>query len=589
MRHPHWPRIGYRREVLILLPLAMMLLVLLSTFTLVAYRSAIQLLIEERREEAILLARRLAASIQPGTLPDQLELRRMAPFARRIALVDQAGNPLVAFGAFDNMDLLAPLAGREPAQATAVGPDSTVPDAVAGFALTPGHARAYLLRADLNATQLAQQSRTLRTLSWVVLPINIGLTLLVVLFRRYLLRPYEALLERVQQVDEGTSDEDEVTHLIHTVERALAALTAPSESAEDDDIEALQRALGTSLESGMLLLDREGRVLTVNTIGAELLELPAPEPEISAADYLSPRPELLGILTRAVDESLGAQRQAVQIDTSVGQRTLGLTVHPLRRDDGTVRGHLMLFVDLTESQRREEEEKLATSLAQLGELAAGVAHELRNSLATLRGYLTLIERQPEEESITDYLSEIRRESEHLQRVLEDFLSFAQPKSTRIEEVDLLQILRRAASDPSLAGMAVEIQTDESLETRIKGDAQLLERAVRNLLHNAAQAEEEIGRDGPLEASLREGDNEIELVIRDRGAGLSAEIRDRLFQPFTTTRPDGVGLGLSLTLRIVSLHGGRVGLENHPQGGVEATVSFPREYGYGEPPGVEPEA
>ena len=326
----------------------------------------------------------------------------------------------------------------------------------------------------------------------------------------------------------------------------------------------------------MMLLDREGRVLTVNTIGTELLDLPEPESEISAAGYLRPRPELLGILTRAVDENLGAQRQAVQIDTSVGQRTLGLTVHPLRRDDGTVRGHLMLFVDLTESQRREEEEKLADSLAQLGELAAGVAHELRNSLATLRGYLTLIERQPEEESITDYLSEIRRESEHLQRVLEDFLSFAQPKSTRIEEVDLLQILRRAAADPNLAGKEVEIRADEGAVTRIKGDAQLLERAVRNLLHNAAQAEEEIGRDGPLEARLREGDNEIELVIRDRGPGLSTEIRDQLFQPFTTTRPNGVGLGLSLTLRIVSLHGGRVGLENHPGGGVQATVTFPRE-------------
>jgi signal transduction histidine kinase len=138
-------------------------------------------------------------------------------------------------------------------------------------------------------------------------------------------------------------------------------------------------------------------------------------------------------------------------------------------------------------------------------------------------------------------------------------------------------------------MEVEIRADDGAETRIKGDAQLLERAVRNILHNAAQAEEEIGRDGPLEARLREGDNEIELVIRDRGPGLSAEIRDRLFQPFTTTRPNGVGLGLSLTLRIVSLHGGRVGLENHPGGGVQATITFPQEASYGEPPGVEPEA
>ena len=92
MRPPHWPRLGYRREVLILLPMTMLLLVLLSTFTLFAYRSAIQLLIEDRQKEAGLLARRLAASLPPARLPDQLELRRMAPFARRIALVDQAGN-----------------------------------------------------------------------------------------------------------------------------------------------------------------------------------------------------------------------------------------------------------------------------------------------------------------------------------------------------------------------------------------------------------------------------------------------------------------------------------------------------------------
>jgi signal transduction histidine kinase len=578
MRSPHWPRLGYRREVLILLPLAMLLLVVLSSFTLFAYRSAIQLLIEDRQAEATQLARRVAASIPPTRLPDQLELRRMAPFARRIALVDEHGQPLAAFGAFDDLDLLAPLAGREPARTTAVGPDATVPDAVAGFARTPGHFRAYLLRADLNATQLAQQRRTLSILTWVVLSTNVGLTLLVVLFRRYLLQPYEALLERVQQVDDGSHDEDEVSHLIHTVERALKALTTPSEKAEDDDIEALQRALGPSLESGLMLLDREGKLLTINRVGANLLELPAPKPQMSLADYLSSRPRLLDLLTRAVRESLGAQRQVIQIDTSAGVRTLGLTVHALRRDDGTVRGHLMLFVDLTESQRREVEEKLAISLAQLGELAAGVAHELRNSLATLRGYLTLIEREPEEESITDYLSEIRRESEHLQRVLEDFLSFAQPKSTRIEEVDLLEILHRAASDPSLAGMEVRIRADEGLETRIKGDAQLLERAVRNLLHNAAQAEREIDRHGPLDADVREGENEIELVIRDRGPGLSEEIRGRLFQPFTTTRPNGVGLGLSLTLRIVSLHGGRVGLENHPGGGVQATIAFPQEPG-----------
>jgi signal transduction histidine kinase len=239
-----------------------------------------------------------------------------------------------------------------------------------------------------------------------------------------------------------------------------------------------------------------------------------------------------------------------------------------------VRGHLVLFVDLTETHKEAEAHQLATSLAQLGELAAGVAHELRNSLATLRGYLQLIERRPDEESITDYLSEIRRESDHLQRVLEDFLSFARPDSRRVEIVDLLSVVRSAAADPALGGKQVEILADDSISHTIRGDAQLLERAIRNLLHNAARAEADSGHDGPLTVEVERLQKEIDISIRDRGTGVPDPVRDRLFQPFVTGHPDGVGLGLSLTHRIVTLHGGRIDLEDRSGGGTEAHLSFP---------------
>jgi signal transduction histidine kinase len=282
------------------------------------------------------------------------------------------------------------------------------------------------------------------------------------------------------------------------------------------------------------------------------------------------------MLSDAVETTSGLYRQEVQVDTSSGTRTLGLTGHALRRDDGTVRGHLVLFVDLTASQKEAEARQLATSLAQLGELAAGVAHELRNSLATLRGYLQLIERKPDEESITDYLSEIRRESDHLQRVLEDFLSFARPDSRRVESVDLLSVVRSAAADPALGDKRVEIEADESIPYSIPGDAQLLERAFRNLLHNAARAEADAGYTGAVRVEIERLPAEVDVSIRDRGDGLPAPVRDRLFQPFVTGRPDGVGLGLSLTHRIVTLHGGRIELEDRPGGGTEAHLSFPTE-------------
>jgi len=291
---------------------------------------------------------------------------------------------------------------------------------------------------------------------------------------------------------------------------------------------------------------------------------------------LAGQPELLQVLAAALAEGSAPQRQECGVRSGRDTLTVGLTLHPLRRDDGEVRGHLVLFADLTEVQRRQEESRLAESLAQLGEMAGGVAHELRNSLGTLRGYLTLIERRPDEDSIADFLSEIRHEADHLERVLEDFLSFARPGTARMRELSLTRLLLRAAADPALAGVEVRVCGEPAGDPVLRGDPQLLERAVRNLLHNAAQAEREAGRAGPVEVSVALQPEGVEVAVADRGPGLPAEIRERLFHPFATGRRGGVGLGLALAHRIVVLHGGRIRLEDRPGGGTRALLSFPRD-------------
>ena len=263
----------------------------------------------------------------------------------------------------------------------------------------------------------------------------------------------------------------------------------------------------------------------------------------------------------------------------VGERTLtlGLTVHPLRRDDGGIRGYLVLFADLTEVERQAEERRLAESLSRVGQLAAGVAHELRNSLASLRGYLTLIERNPQQESIADYLSEIRSEADHLQRVLEDFLSFARPGTVRLESVDVESLVRRAAADPVLGEVSVVIQKGSDKVSRLpllRGDAQLLERALRNLLHNAEQAQGESRSE--ITVRLEHDAEALQIVVEDRGRGIAPEMRQKLFVPFATSRAEGVGLGLALTHRIVDLHGGRIRLEDREGGGTRAVLTFPRD-------------
>jgi signal transduction histidine kinase/DNA-binding CsgD family transcriptional regulator len=223
--------------------------------------------------------------------------------------------------------------------------------------------------------------------------------------------------------------------------------------------------------------------------------------------------------------------------------TLGLTAHTLRRDDGSARGVLALFVDLTQASRRADEERRASSLAQLGRMSAGLAHELRNSLAALRGYLTLIERNPDEESITDYLGEIRSESDQLQRVLEDFLSFARPEA-RLETLSVTELATHAAADPGL-GVAVHVDDRTGGGIRLRADRQLLERALRNLLRNAAEAQAEARVDAPIQLRI-DGDGEaIRLEIDDLGPGVPPGRLEELFEPFATTRAEGVGLGLPM--------------------------------------------
>ncbi|HSK77073.1 MAG TPA: ATP-binding protein [Thermoanaerobaculia bacterium] len=572
----HWRRLGLRREVLILLPVALLLLVVLSTFTLFSFRNALELLAEERQRDAAQLARAVAARLASGSgaFPRSArELQEMAPGALGAALADAEGAGLEAVGEVPPANLLAPATGLSLEQPLGVGPDERLPDTVAGFAPLSLRAERRYVRIDLPAGALASQRRSLAVLTVFVLTINGALVLLVLLFLRHLLAPWETLIARARAMGVA-GDEDEVQFLLATFERALTELAGREGRRAEDDIAALERTLSASLQSGLLLLDREGAVLALNAVGAALLNAELPEPGRPLSAVLAGQPELLDVLSGAIAEGSSPQRQECTVRSGSETLTVGLTVHPLRRDDGGVRGHLILFADLTEVLRRAEESRLEESLARLGEMAGGVAHELRNSLATLRGYLTLIERRPDEDSIADFLSEIRHEADHLERVLQDFLSFARPGTARLQDLSLARLLARAAADPVLSG--VEVRVRAGADAVLKGDPQLLERAVRNLLHNAAEAEREAGRAGPVEVSIEPQADGVEVAIEDRGPGLVPEVRARLFHPFATGRRGGVGLGLSLAHRIVTLHGGRIRLEDRPGGGTRAVLFFPRD-------------
>ncbi len=429
--------------------------------------------------------------------------------------------------------------------------------------------------------EVARQRVIAERLTWVVLAVGVALVIFVLFYLRHLISPFEALLGQARDVaaiDESEA-RDDVDYLVSTFERALEALAGShhddSNLDEEREIAALQRTLGSSLDSGVLLLDDSDRVLALNPVGCELLGLEPPEDARPAlSEYGARHPALVELLgnAEASPEDRVSRRELSLERTDGSTLTLGLTTHELHRDDGTRRGRLALFADLTEDRERSNREQRASSLAQLGRMSAGLAHELRNALAALRGYLTLIERQPDEDTVHDYLGEIRGETDHLQRVVEDFLSFARPEA-RLETFRAADLARHLQRDPALA-VPVELDNELPPDLELRADRQLLERALRNLVRNGAAAHEEAGSGEALVLRLFLRERELVIEVADRGAGIDPVRLEEWFEPFATSRPDGVGLGLPLAQRILDLHGGALALEPRAGGGTTAAATLP---------------
>lgn len=560
---------GLRAEVPALLAGSLLVFVALATFTLLSYRASVARFEAERRVEVLQLGTRLAGEIRRR---DGLEaLARALPSGAAVALLDARGRAVASFGHAGPADLLELPAGADRAPSV-FGPGELAPDAF--VALVPELAGAELrfLRFDLPARSLATERRRLAILSPAVVLLSIAAAALLLGVARALARPVDQLLERARAVGGEVPAGDEVDFLLATFDRALGALGA---ARPPDDLAELHAELGRQVESGLLLLDREGVLLAANPTAAELLGLAATAVGAPLARALGHHPELAERLGAAVATGSALPRGEAWLERGGERVALGLVAEPLRGEGGVPRGFLVLFADVTELARQQSQERLAESLAELGELAAGAAHELRNTAAALAGWLELARRRAPEGELGTALVEMDHELGRLRRVLEEFLLFARPGTRRAEAVDLVALVTRAASGPLVPEVGFDLRLPRGVAP-VVGDPELLERAVRNLLANAGEAERAAGRAGPIEVVLRSDAAGHTLRIADRGPGLPPELAGRLFRPFVSGRADGAGLGLALCRRIVLLHGGEVRLENREGGGAVAESRLPAE-------------
>jgi signal transduction histidine kinase len=225
----------------------------------------------------------------------------------------------------------------------------------------------------------------------------------------------------------------------------------------------------------------------------------------------------------------------------------------------------------------EEQLRLKDSLARLGELTAGIAHEFRNGLATIHGYARLFELDRLPADFRPYVSGIRSETEELGQIVTNFLNFAKPTQLTMVTLDMAAVVDRAADDirseARSRGGEVVIRGDFG---RVDGDDVLLRQAMSNLFRNALEA----CVDGTItpqilaEGSIDREQKQVRILVSDNGPGIPPAIAERMFRPFFTTKARGTGLGLALVQKIVVTHNGRVGAVAVGERGAHVAVTLP---------------
>jgi len=342
-------------------------------------------------------------------------------------------------------------------------------------------------------------------------------------------------------------------------------------------LRALNQNVVESIPSGLITLSPEGIVSFVNPAGCQILHT-------ESRNVMGHHIAELGFFrsgeweeTRRTLAAEGVVRvEKNNFPVADEDRSLGYALTPLNTLEGTASGYTLIFQDLTEMKKLEAELRLKDRMAAVGELSAGIAHEIRNPLAAIAGSVQVLQKSqafsPQEQRL---MSIIIKESERLNKSIADFLRFVRPQDKRTTEFDIAASLSETLD---LLTNSAELRPDHHIERQISpasftlvGDADQIRQVFWNLARNAVQA---MPLGGLLRVSTEVGADAYRICFTDSGRGMSEIDQRRLFQPFRTNFPSGTGLGMAISYRIVQAHGGDIDVASRPGIGTMITVSLP---------------
>jgi nitrogen-specific signal transduction histidine kinase len=350
------------------------------------------------------------------------------------------------------------------------------------------------------------------------------------------------------------------------------------------------RQIVSSMRSAVIAIHRDGSLALINDEACRIFALTRRPDDVGRpyTEVFSGRNDLVRLLAGAFGAMVLPSR--VELRLTDVDRVIGHTLSQVKDEQGAVVGAVLFFKDLTRVEQLEEQDRLRDRLAALGEMAAGIAHELKNPLAAISVMAGLLRRQvPDSVDAQSLLADILSEAKLANTIVVDMLEFVRPLRLQLRKTNLTEVLQQAVTLAESKDIRGACAVDTTLQPElpiIDGDQHQLTQVFTNLLTNAFEALEGRGQvDLTAVLVLLEPDSTftddpatptqaIVIDVIDHGPGVPPHLIDRIFDPFFTTKPQGSGLGLSIVRKIIDAHDGRIDLTVIPNGGTRFRVTLP---------------
>jgi signal transduction histidine kinase len=432
--------------------------------------------------------------------------------------------------------------------------------------------------------------------------ILLGSLLCILFLLRRLLRPYRQLVgeaEKASLTAPAGRSQDEGEFVLETFQSVVAQLQKQREVLEELRTEASKRAASAeqfserivaSVPSGLIAFDGNGRSIVINEPGRALLEVDGGALGQPADALLQNLPQLAEMVQQCLQDGTLYRREEIEVVPGDRlPRRLGATVAPINiSPEQNERGALCLLTDITEVTQLREQVALKKNLESLGEMSAGLAHEFKNAIAALQGYVQLLQNLELDEKGKTVAESLLGEVRNLSEMVTSFLNFARPQPLQLDEVNVAELIAECAGE--LRQLFAELRVKLAItgtagvspahsEVLIRADERMLRQALLNLIRNAAEAIPESQTDRRVEVSSTTerdlaGKEWARVEIKDTGQGIAPTDLQRIFIPFFTTKTSGHGVGLALAHRVITQHGGTLTATNAPTGGAEFILRLP---------------